>query len=142
MKTCSAYFSNLFSLLFVNCKKKTMKRTSKKTLVPLTKAILTVKCARPFGATQNGQNEYNDQLQFEMTTSFRKQLAFFNKYQTALDKVKEATLTPEEKNSYEIIKWEVEVGRITAAYKSDAYSSVLGTHHHGAICRRNQCTTI
>jgi 2-keto-4-pentenoate hydratase/2-oxohepta-3-ene-1,7-dioic acid hydratase in catechol pathway len=108
----------------------------------LTKAILTVKCARPFGATQNGQNEYNDQLQFEMTTSFRKQLAFFNKYQTALDKVKEATLTPEEKNSYEIIKWEVEVGRITAAYKSDAYSSVLGTHHHGAICRRNQCTTI
>jgi 2-keto-4-pentenoate hydratase/2-oxohepta-3-ene-1,7-dioic acid hydratase in catechol pathway len=38
-------------------------------------------------------------------------LAFFNKYQTALDKVKEATLTPEEKNSYEIIKWEVEVGR-------------------------------
>jgi hypothetical protein len=29
----------------------------------LTKAILTVKCARPLGATQNGQNEYNDQLQ-------------------------------------------------------------------------------
>jgi hypothetical protein len=34
----------------------------------LTKAILTVKCARPFGCNQNGQNEYNDQLQFEMMT--------------------------------------------------------------------------
>jgi hypothetical protein len=41
---------------------------------------------------QNGQNEYNDQLQFEMTTSFRKINWFFNKYQTALDKIKEATL--------------------------------------------------
>jgi hypothetical protein len=50
---------------------------------------LTVKCARPF-ATQNGQNEYNDQLQFEMTTSFRKDQLAFNKYQTALDKIKEA----------------------------------------------------
>jgi hypothetical protein len=38
----------------------------------LTKAILTVKMLDPLGATQNGQNEYNDQLQFEMTTSFRK----------------------------------------------------------------------
>jgi hypothetical protein len=36
-----------------------------------------------------------------MTTSFRKSIGFFNKYQTALDKIKEATLTPE-KNSYEI----------------------------------------
>jgi hypothetical protein len=27
---------------------------------------------RPLGATQNGQNEYNDQLQFEMSDSFRK----------------------------------------------------------------------
>jgi hypothetical protein len=45
-----------------------MKRTSKKTL---TKAILTVKCARPLGATQNGQNEV-DQLQFEMTEALEK----------------------------------------------------------------------
>jgi 2-keto-4-pentenoate hydratase/2-oxohepta-3-ene-1,7-dioic acid hydratase in catechol pathway len=71
---------------------------------------LTVK-ARPFGATQNGQNEYNDQLQFEMTTSFRKPFIFFNKYQTALDKVKEATLTPEEKKTVMKYKMEVEVGK-------------------------------
>jgi hypothetical protein len=32
----------------------------------------------PLGATQSGQNEYNDQLQFEMTDSYSKtQAAFF-----------------------------------------------------------------
>jgi hypothetical protein len=71
--------ASLFSLLFVNCKKKIMKNI-KEDFCP-TKAILTVKC--PLGATQNGQNEYNDQLQFEMTTSFRKDQLAFNKYQTA-----------------------------------------------------------
>ena len=35
----------------------------------------------PLSATQNGQNQYNDQLQFEMTDGYRKsQLAFFDKY--------------------------------------------------------------
>lgn len=66
----------------------------------------------PLGATQNGQNEYNDQLQFEMTDSFRKkQLDFFNKYETGLAAFDEKALSEEEKNSYEIIKWEVEVGK-------------------------------
>jgi hypothetical protein len=41
-----------------------------------------------------------------MTASFRKDQLAFNKYQTALDKIKEATY-PEEKNSYEIIKWKL-----------------------------------
>jgi uncharacterized protein (DUF885 family) len=105
--------ASLFSILFVNCKKENNKENVKENFSALTKSYFDDKNALdPLGATQNGQNEYNDQLQFEMTTSFRKaQLAFFNKYQTALDKVKEATLTPEEKNSYEIIKWEVEVGK-------------------------------
>jgi hypothetical protein len=44
---------------------------------------LTVKCARPNWSTQNGQNEYNDQLQFEMTQALEKNW-LFNKYQTAL----------------------------------------------------------
>lgn len=66
----------------------------------------------PLGATQNGQNEYNDQLQFEMTEGFRKkQLEFFNKYETGLRAFDEKELSEEEKNSYEIIKWEVEVGK-------------------------------
>jgi hypothetical protein len=45
----------------------------------------------------------------EMTTSFRENQLAFNKYQTALDKVKEQHTW--RKNSYEIIKWEVEVGK-------------------------------
>jgi uncharacterized protein (DUF885 family) len=105
--------ASLFSIFFVNCKKENNKENVKGDFSAITKSYFDDKNALdPLGATQNGQNEYNDQLQFEMTASFRKnQLAFFNKYQTALDKVKEATLTPEEKNSYEIIKWEVEVGK-------------------------------
>ena len=65
----------------------------------------------PLDATQNGQNEYNDQLQFEMTDAFRQtQKTFFDKYATALAAIDVKKLTDEEKNSYEIIKWEVEIG--------------------------------
>jgi hypothetical protein len=73
-------------------KKKTMKE-SKKTLV-LNKAILTVKCDPRCNTKWSKQ--YNDQLQFEMTTSFRENQLAFNKYQT-VRQGKEATLTPEEK---------------------------------------------
>ena len=66
----------------------------------------------PLDATLNGQNEYNDQLQFEMTDSYRaKQAAFFDKYETELAKVDETKLNSEEKISYEIIKWEVSIGK-------------------------------
>ena len=66
----------------------------------------------PLDATLNGQNEYNDQLQFEMTDSYRaKQAAFFDKYETELSKVDETKLNSEEKISYEIIKWEVSIGK-------------------------------
>lgn len=61
----------------------------------------------PLEATLNGQNEYNDQLQFEMTNSYRtKQKAFFAKYETELSKVDDTKLNSEEKISYEIIKLE------------------------------------
>lgn len=66
----------------------------------------------PLDATLNGQNEYNDQLQFEMTDGYRaKQAAFFDKYETELSKVDETKLNSEEKISYEIIKWEVSIGK-------------------------------
>ena len=66
----------------------------------------------PLEATLNGQNEYNDQLQFEMTDSYRtKQKAFFDKFETELSKVDETKLNSEEKISYEIIKWEVSIGK-------------------------------
>lgn len=66
----------------------------------------------PLDATLNGQNEYNDQLLFEMTDSYRtKQKAFFDKFETELSKVVETKLNSEEKISYEIIKWEVSLGK-------------------------------
>jgi hypothetical protein len=89
------------------------------------------------------KREYNDQLQFEMTASFRKdQLAFFNKYQTALDEIKEANLTLK-KNSYEIIK-----GKLKGKELLQQPTNLMPIHqfweptNHGAIRRRNQCATI
>jgi hypothetical protein len=45
-----------------------------------------------FRTTQSGQNQYNDQLQFEMTDSYRKsQAAFYDKYETALNTISKKT---------------------------------------------------
>lgn len=93
----------------VNCKSEDKKQD----FSSITKNYFDDKNAMsPLDATQSGQNEYNDQLQFEMTDSYRKsQEAFFDKYQTALNTVDKEALSEEEKNSYEIIKWEVEIGK-------------------------------
>lgn len=106
-KTPVVLIAILVSILVVNCKSKEQDFSS------ITKSYFDDKNALdPLGATQNGQNEYNDQLQFEMTDSYRKaQLDFFNKYETKLSSIDEKQLSEEEKNSYEIIKWEVEVGK-------------------------------
>ena len=97
------------SLLLINCKSE----DKKESFSGLTENYFDDKNAMsPLDATQNGQNEYNDQLQFEMTDSYRKsQEAFFDKYQTALKTIAKENLSEEEKNSYEIIKWEVEIGK-------------------------------
>ena len=97
------------ALVLVNCKS----NEKKQDFSLFTKKYFDDKNALdPLGATLNGQNEYNDQLQFEMTDSYRKeQLEFYNKYETGLAAFDEKQLSDEEKNSYEIIKWEVEVGK-------------------------------
>jgi uncharacterized protein (DUF885 family) len=108
MKITSAALIAIFvSISLVNCKSKEHDFSS------ITKNYFDDKNALdPLSATQNGQNEYNDQLQFEMTDSYRKtQLAFFDKYETTLSSIDEKGLSEEEKNSYEIIKWEVEIGK-------------------------------
>jgi uncharacterized protein (DUF885 family) len=99
----------LFSILFVNCKSENRKID----FSSITKKYFDDKNALdPLGATQNGQNQYNDKLQFEMSDSFRQaQFAFFDKYDKTLDTIDSKVLSPEEKNSYEIIKWEVAVGK-------------------------------
>jgi len=99
----------LVSLLLVNCKSDEKVVDFKK----ITENYFDDKNAlSPLEATQNGQNEYNDQLQFEMTDSYRKkQGEFFNKYETELETVDFEKLSDEEKNSFDIIKWEVSVGK-------------------------------
>lgn len=97
-----------FSLLFVNCK------SDKKSVDfnKLTASYFDEKNAlSPLDATLNGQNKYNDQLVFEMTDSYRKKKkSFFEKYLSELQNVDTLNLSDEEKNSYDIIKWEAEVG--------------------------------
>ncbi|SHL62313.1 DUF885 domain-containing protein [Flavobacterium xanthum] len=108
-KITTLFFAITGSLLLVNCKSE----DKKEDFTSLTKNYFDDKNALdPLGATQSGQNQYNDQLQFEMTDSFRNsQEAFFDKYQTALNKIDKENLSEEEKNSYEIIKWEIEIGK-------------------------------
>jgi uncharacterized protein (DUF885 family) len=66
----------------------------------------------PLDATQYGQNQYNDQLLFEMTDSYRKKLGeFYASYENKLQQFDLKSLSEEEQNSYEIIKWEVAVGK-------------------------------
>jgi uncharacterized protein (DUF885 family) len=109
MKKSTVVFSTIIvAVLLMNCKS----ADKKIDFSQITKNYFDDKNALdPLSATQSGQNQYNDQLQFEMTDGFRKsQLAFFNKYESTLDSVDEQDLSAEEKNSYEIIKWEVSVG--------------------------------
>jgi uncharacterized protein (DUF885 family) len=104
------HFSMMFflSLLFINCKseQKTQDFTT------ITDSYFDGKNElNPLEATLNGQSEYNDQLVFEMTDSFRKKKKdFFEKYLTDLKSVDTTQLSEEEKNSYDIIKWESEIG--------------------------------
>jgi uncharacterized protein (DUF885 family) len=110
MKKIAALFLTIaIALLLTNCK------SEEKTVSfsEITKSYFDAKNElSPLDATLNGQNEYNDQLQFEMTDSYRaKQKAFFEQYETELSKVDETKLNSEEKISYEIIKWEVSIGK-------------------------------
>ena len=99
----------LLSLLFVNCKSD-KKNIDFKALT--TNYFDDKNSLNPLDATQNGQNQYNDQLQFEMTDAYRKkQASFFDKYESELTKVDRESLTDEEKNSFDIIKWETEIGK-------------------------------
>ena len=109
-KTYIFLFAIVVSIVLTNCKS----NENKQDFTALIKSYFDDKNALdPLGATQNGQSAYNDQLQFEMTDSYRKtQAAFFNKYETALAKIDQTSLSNEEKNSFEIMKWEIQVGKL------------------------------
>ncbi|CAN1570224.1 Protein of unknown function DUF885 [Flavobacteriaceae bacterium] len=116
-KTHIFLFAIVVSIVLTNCKS----NEKKQDFTALTKSYFDDKNALdPLGATQNGQSAYNDQLQFEMTDSYRKtQAAFFNKYETALAKIDQTTLSKEEKNSFEIMKWEIQVGKLVLKQPSN-----------------------
>jgi uncharacterized protein (DUF885 family) len=123
------FMSICMASLFMNCNK-TEKSTAD--FSALTDSYFDAKNAlNPMEATVFGQNQYNDQLQFEMTDSFRsKQKAFYDKYEAALAKIDEASLSPEEKNSYEIIKWETGMGKEMLQYPTNLMplNQFWGTH--------------
>ncbi len=66
----------------------------------------------PIDGTQNGQYQFNDKLQFDMTDAFRKkQSNFYKNYDNLLLEIDRETLTDEEKNSFDIMKWEINQGK-------------------------------
>lgn len=99
----------LLSLLLINCK--SGDKTSD--INTISKNYFNDKNAlNPLDATLNGQSEYNDQLEFEMSDSYRrKQALFFDKYEKELATVDTTSLSDEEKNSFDIITWEISVGK-------------------------------
>ena len=85
----------------------------------------------PLGATQSGQNKYNDQFVFEMTDSYRKkQNAFYNKYEKELAAIDTTKLSAEEKTSFDIIKWEIAGGKNLLKFKTNLMPihQFWGTH--------------
>jgi uncharacterized protein (DUF885 family) len=118
----------LLSLLVVNCKSEKKEQNFK----VITDAYFDGKNElNPLDATQNGQNEYNDKLVFEMTDSYRKkQAAFYDKFENELKTIDTTALSAEEKNSYDIIKWEVAVGKDLLKYDTNLMPihQFWGTH--------------
>ena len=118
----------LLSLLVVNCKSEKKEQNFK----AITDAYFDGKNElNPLDATQNGQNEYNDKLVFEMTDSYRKkQAAFYDKFENELTTIDTTALSAEEKNSYDIIKWEVAVGKNLLKYETNLMPihQFWGTH--------------
>lgn len=107
LKTLSAVL--VLSAVFVNCKSD----KKEKDFGAITKAFFDDKNALdPLNATQNGQNQFNDKLVFEMTDSYRKNVAAtLDKHEKALASVDTTSLTAEEKISYEIMEWEISRGK-------------------------------
>ena len=98
----------ILSLLFVNCKSDEKPQDFKSVTENYFKEKNELS---PLEATFNGQNEQNDKLVFEMTDAYlSKKKAFFEKYLSELKNIDFDKLSEEEKNSYDIIKWEAEVG--------------------------------
>ena len=127
-KITKLFFVLLVALAFVQCKKDKKAQNFK----TLTESYFDDKNELdPLGATQSGQNEYNDQFVYEMTDSYRKkQVAFFDKYDQELAAIDTTKLSVEEKNSFDIITWEVSGGKELLKYNANLMPihQFWGTH--------------
>ncbi len=114
----------IISLLFFNCRKQ-----AKYNIDVIAKDYFNDKnTLDPLAATQNGFSNFDDKLVFEMTDSYRKlQTKFFKKYEDKLKFIEVEDLNEEEINSYEIMKWEIEVGQQILAQPSN----LLPIHQFG-----------
>lgn len=128
MKSTPLLSLTILSVLLVSC----LKDKPNQDFDTITKEYFDDKNElNPLGATMNGQNQYNDQLQFEMTDSFRKkQSDFYDKYEKALQLTDTTALNEEEKNSYHIMKWEIDMGKEMLQYPTNLMpiSQFEGTH--------------
>jgi uncharacterized protein (DUF885 family) len=85
----------------------------------------------PLDATLNNQKGYEDQLTFEMTEKHKQaQLTFFDKFDKELQKIDKNKLSTEEQLSYDIMKWEIEVGKelLKQNYNLTPINQFSGTH--------------
>lgn len=98
----------LMAIVMISCKSEDKKINDFKSITD--KYFDEKNALNPLDATLNGQSEFNDKLTFEMTDSFRKhKKEVFEKVLTDLQSVEYETLADEEKNSYDIMKWEADI---------------------------------
>ena len=64
----------------------------------------------PFEATANGVNDYNDQFPIDIADSYRDSVGrFYEKYKAALGKMDADKLNENDKMSYEILNWDLDI---------------------------------
>ena len=64
----------------------------------------------PFEATANGVNDYNDQFPIDIADSYRDSVGrFYAKYKAALRKMDADKLNENDKMSYEILNWDLDI---------------------------------
>ncbi len=64
----------------------------------------------PFEATANGVNDYNDQFPIDISDSYRDSVGrFYAKYKAALGKMDADKLNENDKMSYEILNWDLNI---------------------------------
>lgn len=98
----------LVAIIMTNCKSKDKKTIDFKTITD--NYFKDKNALNPLDATQNSQEEFNDKLTFEMTDSYRKHRK--EVYENVLEDLKSVdynALSEEEKNSFDIIKWEADI---------------------------------